>query len=294
MDHDFHKPYRDETRSSRELVEIYRIDPEGDEGVSAIATIHFRGGQEEFALGKLLVESLCSQDRIIGADVLSQLGWAKQNFKQESVSLLLPLLRDEYCPVVAAAAHALGHRNDARAISALLPLVSHVDAEVRRAVVSGLSGHNDVRAVKALISLSCDADLDIRDWAAFGLGSLTEYDCEELRNALINLTNDSDAEVRGEALIGLARRDDPRGVELLKRELSGVFQGDWPLEAAEIYQSPELIPFIRRHMETWDSNEDSGFKGSFEGAIEACSGQDALQTSCETENSRLSGSSGNA
>jgi len=116
--------------------------------------------------------------------------------------------------------HALGSLNDLASIDAILPFRGHPDTEVRYAVVHALSGHDDPRAICALIELSSDPDFAVRNWATFGLGSQTEADSSEIRDALLSRLGEEDAEIRGEALVGLANRGDPGVIEPLLRELN--------------------------------------------------------------------------
>ncbi len=263
--------YAQEPRSSEELADCYlREGMETDDGSHAIATLHFRGGQTEFDLGKHFAESADPDQRAAGADILSQLGWDKMTFQDESVDLLIHLLNDPDANVVGSAAMALGHRNDLRAIPFLLPLVNHPDSAVRYGVVAGLSRHNDTDAITALIQLSNDEDDATRDWATFGLGSQIEFDSPALRDALVARLTDSDAEIRGEAMVGLARRADERVRPAIAQELAGPFHGDWSLEAAELLSNAEWLPLIEAQWKTLSSEERGSFGASFDAVRAAC------------------------
>ena len=80
---------------------------------------------------------------------------------------------------------------------------------VRDGVVDALAGRTDPAAVAALVELSRDAEPAIRDWATFALGTLTDQDSPELRDALVARLDDGDAEARIEAVHGLALRARP-------------------------------------------------------------------------------------
>lgn len=220
-----------ETASSEDLVRAFRnmlqrqaeVGEEMEEGHEewrSLGVVHYRGGQEEFELGRRCAVSADPLDRKTGAVVLAQLGWNDRTFLDETVAVLLPMLRDSELDVVIAAAYALGHRNDPRAIPHVVPLVGHPEARVRRAVVSALSQHDDDAAIAGLIRLAADGDDDVRNWAAFGLGTLLDRDTPEIREALAALLPDEDAEIRGEAMIGLAKRQDPRALGAVAADLS--------------------------------------------------------------------------
>ncbi|MCI5119926.1 MAG: hypothetical protein D3908_01790 [Candidatus Electrothrix sp. AUS4] len=179
------RKYAADLRSSEELIEAHRREMNSDQDTrEAIGILHFRGGWKEFELGKQLTESETPEDRIIGADILSQLGWDKRSFHEESLAILINLLRDPDHQVVHYAAIGLGHRNDPRAIPPLIDLAGHEDALVRFGVTFGLSCHDDEQAIAALIQLSRDEDYDVRNWAMFDLACQTDMDGPEIREAL--------------------------------------------------------------------------------------------------------------
>ena len=204
MPTDHHARYAAESRSSEELAACFlREGWETDAGIHAMVTIHYRGGQTEFDLGRRHTQSADAAERAMGAEIIGDLGWEKKHFQDESVSLLLDLLHDPEAKVLRCAAIALGHRHEPRSIPALLTLLEHPDAGVRFGVCAGLSGHDDLAAIAGLIRLSRDPDDGTRDWATFGLGKQTSLDTPELRDALVARLTDADPEIRGEALMGL-------------------------------------------------------------------------------------------
>lgn len=263
--------YAAETRSSEELAACFLHESWGsDAGIQAVATLHFRGGQTEFEIARRLIAGGSAAERAASADILGQLGWGQKHFHDETVSLLIGLLRDEVPGVLRSAAIALGHRNDPRAIPALLSLRRHPDAGVRYGVVAGLSCHDDLAAIAGLIELSRDPDDGVRDWATFGLGKQTSLDTPELRDALAARLADSDPEIRGEAMIGLALRKDDRARPAIESALRGPFYGDWPLEAVEHLAAAVWIPLIELHRRNVDTEDTVRFATSFEAAIKAC------------------------
>jgi HEAT repeat protein len=263
--------YAAEPRSSEELTACFlREGWESDAGIHAIATLHYRGGQTEFDLGRRYAASADAAERAASADILGQLGWGQKHFQDESVLLLIQLLGDSHPEVLRSAAVALGHRNDPRAIPALLALRKHPDAGVRYGVVAGLSCHDDSAAIAGLIELSRDPDDGTRDWATFGLGKQTSLDTPELRDALAARLADSDPEIRGEAMIGLALRKDDRARPAIEAALRGPFHGDWPLEAVEHLASRAWIPLIERHRQNADPEDAAHFASSFDSALAAC------------------------
>jgi HEAT repeat protein len=268
-DYDHH--YLKELRTSEELARCFisqRWDTE--DGSHAATTLHFRGGKEEFEIGRRYTESLDAWERAAGADILGQLGAADKTFCEESVDVLIPLLKDPDPSVVYSAGIALGHRNDPRAIGPLLELIDHADAKIRYGVVVGLSRHDQPEAIAGLIRLSADSDDSNRDWATFGLGRMTSVDTPALREALLARLTDADPEIRGEAMIGLARRGDERVCPAIERELRGEFYGDWSVEAAGLLAKREWVPLLEAQWKTLSTEDGAAFASTFEAAITAC------------------------
>lgn len=214
----FDSQHEDDPRPSRLVVERYRAALDDDDSDCSLAVVHYRGSREELEIGLEYTFSPDPKDRATGAHVLAQLGWSDQTFLEKSVDRLIELLSDEDPQVIQAAASALGHRGDARAIAHLLPLTAHPDEHVRFGTVFGLTGHEDDAAIAALITLTSDPDEDVRNWATFGLGSQIETDNAAIRQALWSAVDDSCGEIRGEALAGLAQRQVPGTIDAIIRE----------------------------------------------------------------------------
>jgi len=270
-----HRFARDQ-RDTSELVRVALTADDEQTSWDAVMILHYRGSATELAVAQDLAKAPDPKRRELAADILGQLGWDERTFLSESVDTLILLLGDSTPSVAAHAATALGHRRDPRAIPHLLKQITNAAAEIRLGVVHGLSCHDDVEAVQALMILSSDGDRDVRNWATFGLGSLTGLDTPGLRDTLIARTSDDDAEIRGEALLGLARRHDLRALDLLRAELQRPFEGDWSLEAAELFAEPSLYPLLK---EIWDSLEPEDrntFRRTFDAALEACKPKHAV------------------
>jgi HEAT repeat protein len=127
-----------------------------------------------------------------------------------------------------------------------------------------------LNAVQALIRLARDLDRDVRNWATFGIAQQTDLDSPELREALLARATDDDPEIRGEALIGLARRGDARALSLVRKELSGKFHGDWPVEAAGLLADPSLYPLLEALERCLGPEDRVHFDRSLSDALEAC------------------------
>lgn len=262
--------------ASRTIVEQYRKVVADDDYDASLSVVHYRGGREELDLGLEYARSADPLDRVVGADVLSQLGWSDRVFLDESVEALTALLEDPDPSVVEAAAFGLGHRSDERAVPFLVRLAGHECARIREGIVFGLLGLEVPDAINTLIRMSEDPDEEVRDWATFGLGTQIEADTPEIREALYLRLSDDDGETRGEALIGLAKRRDPRVEAALLKEWEEGEIGILGIEAAEILGSPVLLPHLEKFLSMMDGSEDdSYFRSQILRSIAACRGEGA-------------------
>lgn len=222
-------------------------DPEGDGEAywKAVRELHRRGTADICARALEWTQSESAARRGLGATILAQLGKAQgAPFRDESVPVLIAMLHDPVPLVVANAVFALGHLGAGR-VDELGHLVHHPSDDVRWALAQSLSNLEDPAGLAVLITLSQDTDSGVRDWATFGLGTMSDADSPELREALLARLADDDAETRGEALVGLAKRGDMRALPAIERELQGESVGVLAIEAAEILAAPSCVPYLR-------------------------------------------------
>lgn len=175
---------------------------------------------------------------------------------------LLHLLEDENRPqVLVAIADALGAMWDPRCLPPLLTLVQHPDDAVRLSVAQALNGtlcnHEAPEGIAALIPLSGDPDGQVRDWATFALAQ-SDSDSDAVRQALWARVEDPDGDTLGEALVGLARRHDPRVLELILRRLAED-PGNLIVEAAGELGDPAVYPsLVRLRKDGWAESDPRG------------------------------------
>jgi HEAT repeat protein len=186
-------------------------DPDSDDRWSIVQELHGRSDRLTFEVACALVTSADAAERVLGADILGQVGYRENRpFAAETLPVLLTATTDGDPDVVAAAVTALGHLGDERARAALLGHAGHAASQVRFAVAAALpllAGEPaDPDAVAALIRLTRDADPEVRDWATMGLGSQLDVDTPEVREALTARLDDPDGDTAEEARAGLSRR----------------------------------------------------------------------------------------
>jgi HEAT repeat protein len=266
----------EDPRGTEELIAAALTGEEDDESAwEAIGVLQRRGTREVLAAAARLLESPLPRERGRGADILGQLGLPERTFPEDCVRLLLDVLRRESEPsVLQAVAVALGHQRDARAVPALVKLKGHESEDVRFGVVHGLAGHDLPEALSALIDLSDDPSADVRNWATFELGSMTEGDTPELREALARRLTDDNEEVRGEALVGLARRKDARVLEPLMAALRAPTVMVLVVEAAQALEDRRLYPLLLQ-LRDKEGEADAYFRSVLDEVIR---GYEALPT----------------
>ena len=267
----FNLKFENNSEPSISVAQRYRSVVQQDEFVESLALIHYRGGEEEFQIGKRYLQSDDAFDRVVGADILGQLGWHDQTYLAQSVALLIEALNDSDELVVECVCYALGHRSDPSANAHLIKLAQNPSAKVRYGVVSALLGNEAPEVIDVMIALSRDFDPDVRSWAMFGLGSQLDIDTEQINQALFAGTSDKDSEVRGEALVGLADRNDSRIVELLLKEWENTIDISMlSLEAAAETASPRLYSKLMYFNKMHDFSDDFWLASQLQEAIDAC------------------------
>jgi HEAT repeat protein len=244
---------RRDTRTVDELVSAALCEVDEEAHWDAVNALQDEGSREVLQRASDLCGSPCSRERCLAADVLGQLGVPERTFPDECVALLLAMIESERNPMVLQAVLVeFSHLNDRAAIDAASKFVAHADPDVRHAAVLALTGHDERPAIQMLIALTEDPVPNVRDWATFALGTQTDADTPEIREALVRRLEDSDEVTRGEAFVGLARRKDRRVVPAVADELRGDCVGRLAVEAAELIAAPELHPDLVELLDWWD------------------------------------------
>jgi HEAT repeat protein len=187
--------------------------------------------------------------RTLGADILGRLVTVDQGQRVRVSRTLRTALVIERSPrAVASIVAALGHVGDPATLDLVFPLVAHASAEVRLAVAFAVATLSlqplGPQSRVALIRLSRDANAEVRDWATHALGTLSDADGPDVRDALLARAEDQCPEARAEALFGLAVRHDPRAVPHLIRALRSPHVHGLEVDAAAEAADPRLLPAL--------------------------------------------------
>ena len=247
-----------------------------DDVTVPIQTLHARGGHKEYDIACSLCKSNVAKEKVLGADVLSQLGCGDKRFAKQSIPILMKLLSDDRADVLETAVYALGHLEAVAALPHLLELKYHKSAEVREAVAYalGVIGVSTGVVVDSLIELSRDRDKRVRNWATFGLGSQLEDQSSNTCKALTDRLRDDNYEVRGEAITGLVRRNHPGMINYMKQWLDYEIENEdvllESLEAAELFASPSIYTRLLAIKDILSDCADPDLLKQLNGALKAC------------------------
>lgn len=269
-----------DSRSTSELIDLALREEDNERYWELAGTLEFRGTREVFESAVALCRSSDSGRRRLGANILSELGYANRKqagldrpYRQESVPVLLSVLDREQDPdVICAVLYAASHLGDPGLQIACRHYWNHPSAEVREALAFALCGNDDPKAIRALIHLSRDQDANVRDWATFGLGTRSHRDTKEIRRALWARVDDPHFDTRSEAIVGLALRNDRAVIAPLIRELQSGEVGELFVGAAKALADPSLLDGLVSLRSWWDVNEEL-----LEEAIETCQLASAAQ-----------------
>lgn len=236
---------KDDRRSVDGLFLAALMETDPDLAWNAIAALHWRGTREVLERAIALCRSDCSFERRVGADVLGQLGVPDRAFSNECTKVFIDMLNSETNDeALESVLVAISFHSNEDVIGPVLRYSNHPDPDIRHAVVLALTGYENPAAINKLIDLTNDAIADVRDWATFALGTQTELDTPEVRQALLARLEDDDEETRNEAIIGLARRKDERIIPVLMAEFEKEYVSASALEAAQLSGFPELHSYL--------------------------------------------------
>lgn len=193
--------------SDDNLVEIALTDLTEEGAWNAVVELHFRATRQVFEIACRLTESECVEERVLGCDIMGQLGIPERAFPSEACTHLLRLLADESNPeVLSAVIIALSHLGAEQVVDVAKDYVQHWDSQVRRAIATSLGSFDCDESVSLMTTLSRDQDDEVREWATYWLGFLNAGDAQVVTTALRARLDDTNDEVRKEAIQGLERR----------------------------------------------------------------------------------------
>ncbi|MEM7373169.1 MAG: hypothetical protein AAF587_31385 [Bacteroidota bacterium] len=207
-----------------------------------------------------LCRSPIDKEKIIGIDVLAQLGIRPRFMQEETVDLYFQLLENAPSPkVLESILSGIGHNNDNlsdKHMATLFGYLDHSYSDVRFSLVHAILGVENPTAIHMLIKLSADKHPSVRDWATFGLGKQIEVSNDPIVNALWDRREDPFNQVRMEAISGLLAHKDSRIKAFLMEKLADIDDLDLHiLQAIESLDDPEFINLLEKQIEANRTNK---------------------------------------
>ena len=225
-----------------------------------ISILRSRPDEDVFRQCVTLTTSDIPKNKIIGIDVLAQLGVPPRPFYNKTLNRYFELLENEKEPaVIMSILCGIGSNNENLSKAQIKKLCAYADTKsglIKEGLVFSLLGKNEDDAVKTLISLSTDKLSHIRDWATLGIGSQIEDDSVEIRNALWKRINDKHQDTKLEAIAGLAKRKDIRIKEIIKRELLDGEYGTLLFEAILDLNDKDFLPLLYQNLKLTEDSSD--------------------------------------
>ena len=217
-----------------------------------ITELRKRVNDDVYNLAYKLSHSESDKKKIIGIDVLAQLGFDTRYRQLETISLYFELLETKQSDnVLFSILFGISHNNEnltKKQISKLIGFKDSKNSDIRFSLVSALSGVEHSMAIETLIELSNDSFSSIRNWATFGLGTLCELDNDQIIEALWKRTKDKHQETKLEAIVGLANRNEIKVREPIIDELKNGEYGTLLFEAIETLNDKNFIPFLKNNL----------------------------------------------
>ena len=243
-----------------------KIDPDDDELIyqlinnksdknrwDKIHALRMRPSQKLFQKCLALSKSLNTKERIIGIDILAQLGGSDRPYLNNSKKIFLQILDVENDPnILKTALFAIGHNNENlhnNEIDKILMHSKNNNVNVKCGIAFALLGIENDKAIDALINLSSDKSIQVRNWATFGIGSQISIDNQKIRDALWARVNDKHEETKFEAILGLAIRKDQKIIAVIKDVLQNKEYGSMIFEAILATNVVEFLPILQLHLE---------------------------------------------
>ena len=217
-----------------------------------IRELHSRPNQNVFEKAFWFANSKSDKEKIIGIDVLAQLGIDCRPYLKETIGLYFELLKREKVPkVLASILYAIGHNNEGLKEEQILQLIefkNHKNVIVREGLVIALLTIENKKVIGTLIELMDDEIESIRNWSTFGIGSQLEENNPEIINALWKRVTDINEETKLEAIVGLANRGDLRIKEVIIQELEKGKYGTLLFDAIEKLNDKEFLPYLEQNL----------------------------------------------
>lgn len=229
-----------------------------------ISELRKRATEEIYDQAYNLANSKIDKNKIIGIDVLAQLGFDPRIRQQKTVELYFELLEiEQNDDVLFSLFFGISHNNANLSEKQVLKLTEFKNSkkkDIRYSLVSALSTVENSKAIETLIELSEDKYSAIRNWATFGIGTLSEESNDQILNALWNRTKDKHQETRLEAIVGLANRKQSSVKTNIIDELKNGNYTTLLFDAIAALDDKEIIIYLEKELKSAENDVSSNKK----------------------------------
>ncbi len=237
-----------------------------------ISELQQRANENVFNQAYEFAKSHIDKKKIIGINVLAQLGFDPRFRQRETIKLYFELLREKQSnDVLFSLLFGVSHNNEKLTNKQILQLIKFKGSKnnnVRYSLVSAISGVDNPKTIETLIELSEDNFSSIRNWATFGIGTLSEQNNDRIVKALWNRTKDKHQETKLEAIVGLANRNQVAIKEQIIEELKNGEYGTLLFEAIETLKDKDFIPYLKNNLKS--AKNDNGIKKEWIADLKQC------------------------
>lgn len=227
-----------------------------------ISELRKRATREIYDQAYELAKSDIDKNKIIGIDVLAQLGFDPRIGQQKTMKLYFELLENrQNDDVIFSLFFGISHNNENLTEKQVLKLTEFKNCknkDIRYSLASALSTVENPKAIETLIELSEDKYSSIRNLATFGIGTLSEENNDRILNALWKRTKDKHQETKLEAIVGLANRNEFKVKEQIIEELKNGEYGTLLFNAIETLKDKDFIPYLKSNLKS--AEKDSRIK----------------------------------
>ncbi|MES2774915.1 MAG: hypothetical protein V4722_12060 [Bacteroidota bacterium] len=217
-----------------------------------ISELWSRTNEAVFKRSADLAKSRVEKEKILGINLLSQLGKPPRRFYAETMQLYYEILETETNPkVLQVTLYGIGHNNEKVNTKQSILISSFKDHQydgVRNGVVMALLGVENKIAINTMLFLTEDKVSTIRDWATFGIGTQVETTSKQITDALWKRVNDKHQVTKLEAILGLAKRKDSGVKDVIKKEFSNGECGTLIFEAMMELGDKEFLSALRKQL----------------------------------------------
>lgn len=199
-----------------------------------------------------LTMSPIPKKRMIGVDILAQLGSSVRPFHKQSVKHFFAMLAQERnIKVLTSLLYAIGHNNEnlnKTQVEKVSDFKKQTNVQLRQSVVYALLSVDHNKAIDTLIYLSNDNIASIRNWATFGIGTQIDTTNNKIIVALWNRVDDTHKETQLEAIVGLAKRQDDRIKKVITDILNQGEADSLIFDAVCVLADTTLIPVLKKQL----------------------------------------------